>query len=253
MVATIVSAVNDHGVLNSCLMRSPEVASGVEVLLKQGFASASTAYNEALNQANGEVVVFVHQDVFLPSGWMEQFVKSLQWLQQHDPEWGVLGVYGVAIDAAPRGWVYSAGLGRILGRSFSAPEEVRTLDEVLLVVRRSSGMRFDEGLPGFHMYGTDICLEAEKRGLKNYVIPGFAIHNSNGIKSLPVAFWKAYLFVRRKWRSQLPVHAPCAVVTRSLISPAKQILSRTIRLGLRRSPVGRRVPDPEALYRQLRG
>ena len=44
------------------------------------------------------------------------------------------------------------------------PAQVATLDELLLIVKRDSGLRFDPEL-GFHLYGADICLQAIEQGL----------------------------------------------------------------------------------------
>jgi hypothetical protein len=101
------------------------------------------------------------------------------------------------------------------------------------------------------MYGTDVCLEAERRGLGVYVISAFAIHNSNGIGQLPGAFWQTYLYVRSKWWAQLPVAAPCARVTRSPLPMLRSRFQRFLDYGIRRRAVGRRVADPSALHASL--
>jgi hypothetical protein len=44
------------------------------------------------------------------------------------------------------------------------PASVSTLDELLLVIPSSTHLRFDPDL-GFHLYGADICLTAQERGL----------------------------------------------------------------------------------------
>ena len=248
----LVSAVNDDAVLASCLRASPDFGEpGFEVLEQRGYSSAAAAYNEALGRSTGEVVIFAHQDVYFPEGWLAQLEIALHWLAKHDPEWGVLGVYGVEAGSRPAGWTYSTGLGRVLGGPFPEPLPVRTLDEVVLIVRRSSGLKFDEGVKGFHMYGTDVCLEAERRGLGVYVISAFAIHNSNGIGQLPSAFWQTYLYVRSKWWAQLPVAAPCARVTRSPLPMLRSRFQRFLDYGIRRRAVGRRVADPSALHASL--
>lgn len=250
MTLTMVSAVNDTQVLDSCLMRSPDVAA-VELFVQRGYSSASVAYNRALDEATGDVVLFVHQDVYLPPGWLSRLLWALQQLEVSDPDWGVLGVCGITANGELRSWVYSSGLGQVLGKPFPAPHQVRTLDEVLLVIRRSSGLRFDEGLDGFHMYGTDICLEAEKRGLSNYAVPCFIFHNSNGIRNLPWAFWRAWLYVRNKWWSRLPVVSPCTVVTRWPIRNIRQVLERFFAFSLRGQGVGTRRSDPVAACAEL--
>ena len=60
------------------------------------------------------------------------------------------------------GWVVDRG--RTLRDGSELPAPVATLDELLLIVRRDSGLRFDPDL-GFHLYGADICLQASEQGL----------------------------------------------------------------------------------------
>lgn len=248
----LVSAVNDDEVLSSCLQASPDVAVGsLAVVAQRGYASAASAYNSWLDAGGTGVVIFAHQDVYFPAGWLHQLQTALAWLDEHDANWGILGIYGVRHNREPIGWTYSTGLGRVLGGVFSTPCAVRTLDEVVLIMRVSSGLRFDEGVEGFHMYGTDICLESERLGCRNYVIPAFAIHNSNGIKMLPDVFWRTFLYVRRKWWAQLPVAAPCAEVTRSLLPMWRARLQRFVDFKLRGRVVGSRVPQPSLLYASL--
>ncbi len=248
----LVSAVNDDEVLSSCLQASPDVAAGrLAVVEQRGYASAASAYNSWLDAGGTGVVIFAHQDVYFPAGWLHHLQTALAWLDEHDANWGILGIYGVRHDREPIGWTYSTGLGRVLGGVFSTPCAVRTLDEVVLIMRVSSGLRFDEGVEGFHMYGTDICLESERFGCRNYVIPAFAIHNSNGIKMLPDVFWRTFLYVRRKWWAQLPVAAPCAEVTRSLLPMWRARLQRFVNFKLRGRAVGSRVPQPSLLHASL--
>ena len=246
-----VIASNDEGVLASCLLASPELEPGLEVSVQRGAMSAAQAHNRGLAATNAEIVVFAHQDVFLPPGWLVSFHTALEWLQERDPQWGVVGVYGMTHYGEARGWAYSTGLGEVLGGAFSTPEPVRTLDELLLVVRRASGLRFDERLPGFHMYGTDICLEAEQCGLRNYVVPCFTLHNSNGLRRLPWPFWRACLHVWRTRQNCLPVQSPCVSLTRTRFGLAKRALRSWLYASLRQQGVGRRVADPAALYARL--
>src|ERR1700722_4555641 len=60
------------------------------------------------------------------------------------------------------GWVVDRG--RMLRDGPELPAQVATLDELVLVVRGDSGLRFDPAL-GFHVYGADICLQARELGL----------------------------------------------------------------------------------------
>ena len=247
-----VSAVNDEQVLQSCLLGSPGIRAAEQVILQRGAPSAAAAYNDAVVKANQDVVVILHQDMYLPEGWADAFERTLNALAEVDPNWGVLGVWGVTRNGGQAGHVYCTATIRMLGGAFEGVKRVRTLDEVILAVRKSSGLRFDPAMPGFHLYGTDICLEAERRGMKCYAISAFCIHNSNAYRLLPWEFWKNYLYVRSKWKAVLPIRAPCAEVTGSYWPMIRYNLVQRANILLgRHSNNGRRIDDPRRLYREL--
>lgn len=249
---TVVSAVNNDEVLQSSLLRSPALASAAAVLLKRGYASAAKAYNSALAESTTDVVVFVHQDVFLPAGWDAQLRHALTELSRTDPEWAVAGAWGVHPSGKRSGHLFCVGLGQELGAFFKSGEPVRTLDEVLLILRKSSGVRFDETIPGYHFYGTDLCLEAERLGKRCYAIAAFCIHNTNGYSLLPWDFWKTYFLLRRKWWNRLPVTTPCTKITKFCWPMIRWNLGKWKNILLGRDHPGKRLGDPVALYGALR-
>lgn len=61
-----------------------------------------------------------------------------------------------AYDGRNAGLVWSNGLGREVRGVCEMPAQAISFDEVVLILRKDSGIRFDEQLPGFHLYGTDI-------------------------------------------------------------------------------------------------
>lgn len=248
---SLIAAVNDQQLLEKCLLGSPVTTPPAERIWQRGYSSAAKAYNAAIDQATTDVLVFAHQDVFLPPDWTERVQAALTWFAANDPDWAVAGIWGVGNSGARHGHVYCTGLKQTLGRKFEEPKEVRTVDELLFIVRKSSGIRFDESLPGYHMYGTDICLEAQRRGLKCYAISAFCIHNTNGYNMLPLAFWRSYLFMRRKWRNQLPIISPCADITANCWPMIRWNIVQSINILLRRHHPGRRVSDPAIIYRDL--
>ena len=248
---TIISAVNDDAVLKSCLLDSPGIKSASEVILQRGFSSAPRAYNEAIAKAKTDLLVFVHQDMYFPDGWIESVQRAIETLETKDPNWGVLGVWGTLDDVKRAGylcWTGNAGMER---PPFEGGQEVMSLDEVVLIFRKSSGLKFDEALPGYHMYGTDICLESQRQGRRTYAISAFCIHNTNIGGFLPGQFWKCYLFMRRKWKHALPFETPCITVTDSYwpILHWNLVYIRDRMLG-RRKPV-QRVASPRAWYQEL--
>lgn len=248
---TLAAAVNDPAILRNNLLASPSLPSEAQIAIEEGHPTGGAAYNAALDDAEHEIVIIAHQDIYLPRGWFRVLADSLAKLERTDPNWGVLGVYGVGMDRGHLGHVYSTGRKVGLGQPFTGVAEVLSLDEIILIMRKSSGLRFDAELPGFHLFGTDICTTARKAGMKSYVVPAYCLHNSRGIGLLPSDFWTSYRYLRRKWRADLPLYATCAV-----IKPGVGPWFRSTASGIRRrffedGGPGRRVDDPEALYRKL--
>jgi hypothetical protein len=233
-------------------LRSPDIGQVDGLILQRGYAGAAEAYNGAMANAKSGVIVLIHQDVYLPAGWFQQVEAAINRLAHADPHWGVLGVYGVTVAGEFRGHLYCNANQCALGQPIQEPVEVGTLDEVVLIVRKDSGLQFDSGLKGFHLYGADICLAARERGLKIYVVPGFCIHNANGYGMFPRAFWRGYLYMRRKWKSRLPVKTPCTEIAQSLWPVLRSALWRFCWLKAKRVKPARRVDDPAKLYAHLK-
>jgi len=114
------------------------------------------------------------------------------------------------------------------------------------VVRRSSGLRFDEQLPGFHLYGTDICLQAESRQLGCYIIPAFCLHNANGVTRFPREFWRAWFYLRRKWWQYLPVKTCCTTITK-WCTPVAWRLAKELKQSFAPPTAGARCEDTDSL------
>ncbi len=247
---TIAVAVNDRTVLQNNLLRSPGLLDGGnrEILIKEGFKSASLAYNSAIDEASNDLIVFLHQDIYLPGSWWTCLRHALAYLASSDPSWGVLGCFGSTRAAyGGLGRVYTNGLG-FHGRELACPEPVETLDEIVLVLRRSSGLRFDVMLPHYHWYGTDICLTARMAGRASYAFQGLCVHNTNQLLHLPKEFYLGYRYIKRKWARHLPIAAACMTV--SHFNDAlyrrrlREVLESTLRMT--RCPVPR-AGDPAGL------
>lgn len=210
---TFAVAVNDRDLLERNLLASPHFNDrrSYPLLIQKGFASAAAAYNDAIEKSATELIVFCHQDMFFPGSWIADLRRALDHLERHDPEWGVLGCWGITANGNLRGYLYSSGLGP-LGQPFQTPQPVQTLDEIVLIMKKSSGLRFDRTLPSFHLYGTDICLRAAEAGRNNYAIPAFCFHNEQ-YRPLPADFYRCCSHVRRAWKRHLPINTTCVRLT----------------------------------------
>jgi hypothetical protein len=250
---TFVVAANDKSILQNNLLASP-CLQGVhphQLIVHEGFTSAASAYNDALAQSLNEIVIFVHQDVYLPEPWLADLATTLQQLDSRDPNWGALGCWGLKQNGDGYGYLYTPG-ENVIGRPLEAPEPIQTLDELVLILRRSSGLKFNEQLPGFHLYGTDICLTAAKMGFKSYAISAFCIHNSRQYFELPSDFYECYRHVKRMWREALPIQTSCIRISRfdrDLLDRRIREISR--RVFYRTPQRGPRTEDPRVILNQL--
>jgi hypothetical protein len=245
------AAVNDREVLATCLAHSPDVAARrMSLATYEGCRSAAEAYNRALDGSAADVVLLVHQDVYLPAGFHDHLLAQLEALAAADPDWAVAGVIGIDPEGVVRGQTWSSGIGALVGEPVDGPVEVVTLDEVFLAVRRASGVRFDETMPGFHLYAADAVQAARARGQRSYVLPLPLVHHSKPVVRLDAGYRRAYRFMQRKWRAALPLpNLVCPIEATGLA-----LLRRDLRLRWRnRGRTLRAAPteDPAAIARRL--
>lgn len=147
-VLTVLCCSNDSTVLEGVLLRSLEGYHEHRLLLWQNDRTRNVpipeAYNRLAVQAEGDWLVFVHQDVrFLP-GALTLLESKLQSLQA---DWGPVGLVGLA-GATADGWLHNGGVEPCNYRGFHIG--VQTLDECLFACIREMFEQiggFAEGLP----------------------------------------------------------------------------------------------------------
>jgi hypothetical protein len=221
---SFVAGVSDNEILRNNLMASPCVSGPIsphQAILVRGGPNVGAKLNIGLERAKCEWMVCLHQDVWLPPGWDLALAQQIEEAELRYGPIGVAGVYGVGHVTAPGdptrplaaeriGWVIDRG--RMLRDGPELPARVATLDELLLVVRRDSGLRFDPAL-GNHLYGADICLQSRERGLAVVAIGALCHHNSRHI-GLGEGFHESAAVFARKWRHRLPIATPCVIIDR---------------------------------------
>jgi glycosyltransferase involved in cell wall biosynthesis len=212
----VVCASHNDTILDANLARSPIFLSGQAKLhLQRGAPSAGVAYNAAIDATTAPILVFAHHDVFFPKGWETQLAARLAELDAYDPNWALFGSFGVGLDHSHIGPVWSSSIGLIVGRVPVEPTKVQSFDEMVIILRRQSGIRFDAELPGWHMYGTDIVTQARAKGLNAYAGALPTIHNDRYHEALKEDFVECYQYMRRKWRERLPLRTPIIKISRS--------------------------------------
>ncbi len=252
---TFVVAVNNRELFERNFLASPCLGQSHDhqILIQENFSSAAKAYNDAIDRAANDLIVFCHQDIVLPEAWLFQLQRALDDLAVADPKWGVLGSYGKTQDGRGWGHVYSSGREAI-GEPLPRPVAVQTLDEIVLILRKSSGLRFDDSLPHFHFYGTDICLRAAERGMKSYAVSAFCIHNTHQTLVLPEEFYECCRYIKQVWKSRLPIQTTCVRITKFNFPLYGRRLRELYLRHIRRREIGGvRTQDPLALLEQFIG
>jgi hypothetical protein len=253
MPITFVISVNNREIFEDNFLASPCLGDSHphEILVQSGFRSAADSYNDAISRSTNDLIVFAHQDIVFPASWLSDLDRALSLLEKSDPNWGVLGCYGMTADNQGRGYVYTHGIG-ILGAPFEHPASVQTLDEIVLILRKSSGLRFDDRLPHFHFYGAGICLAAAKRGMKSYTISAFCVHNSQLNYVLPAEFYESYKVLKRIWKDALPIQTTCIRITQFDVEMYTRRLKNPYLKHIRKKAIGaKRVKGGRKLLEQV--
>ena len=135
---------NNNEILEKNLLSSPDVAEGlVPFTIIRDAPSASAGYHTALGQATADILIFAHQDIFFPKGWFVKLLIVCDRLDHADPSWAVAGLFGVSEDGQFEGHVWDSALGFVCGGPFGNPCVATSLDEIVLVLRRASGISFE--------------------------------------------------------------------------------------------------------------
>ena len=150
------------------------------------FSSAASALNYGTSKAQGEVLVFLHQDIeFLSEKALETIYDFAT--ERKNVVFGAAGVKrclkrpsGIDILSS----MY-ANNDKSKYNSLDQPTDCFTLDECLIACHKDcmNDLSFDEKVcDGWHLYGADFCLQAGLNpDLKVMVIPmDYVWHKSNG-------------------------------------------------------------------------
>jgi hypothetical protein len=202
---TFVAAVNNEQVLQINLLGSPcfQGNHDHQILLTRDAGSVAEVYNAAIERAENDLVVFLHQDVYLPGGWPALFQAKFKEAEEKFGTVDVAGVYGVTEEARYGRIMFH---GTPLREPGELPAKVRALDELLLALPRRTSLRFDPAL-GFHLYGADIAMQA-----RTAVVLDAECHHNSGTRTPPSAFYASQAIFREKWRKDLPICTPCAMI-----------------------------------------
>jgi len=208
---SVICVYNNRATLETCLLKSLKAQTiDHELILIDNttgrFKSAAKALNLGGREAKGELLMFVHQDVYLPSvDWLRIVESRLRQLSN-------LGIAGVAGAREMRRCVVTnlkhGDPPRPAGNiQIDRLEKVQTLDECLILIPKSvfEKLEFDEETcDDWHLYAVDYSLSARRLSYDVYVIPDCAYHRSAG-ESMSDGYYRVLNKVLKKHRDAYPV------------------------------------------------
>ncbi len=208
-------------------LKNQKFTGSFEVIALPNFNNEYTSCSEALNVgkdvSNGLYCIYCHQDLEVPSNWLEKIAGHIRELDMS--KIGFLGMAGVSKSSdAPasnsEGACYLSDvvdlgkgfetLANMYRRGFGKRVEVQTLDELCIIGRKNLQLRFDETtFNHYHWYGADICLQALNVGLKNFAIDAECLHVSDGIGNFRKEihrdkFVEGSIRLFNKWKAKFP-------------------------------------------------
>lgn len=159
-------------------------------------------------EMRGEFILFTHDDIELTDDGAVELEAALRALDAAEKPWAIAGNAGwtggsdeelvLCLDDPHGSW-----------NDLKEAREVVSLDENFLVLSRDRMVFPSLDLDGFHLFATDLCLQARAAGGAAYVIPFHLKHHSGGASSAAfetsrAAFEAKYTDLRLDGRIRTP-------------------------------------------------
>jgi hypothetical protein len=161
---------------------TPERASFVE-LRSEGGGGEPEPYStitELVATVREPFFILCHQDVRLDRGHgIDELLEAIRDLGARDGRWAIAGNAG---GSRALRLIRSVSDPHGGGSGDALPARVHSLDENFLVIRSGTAVGCSPGLAGFHLYGTDFCLNALASGGRPYVVDFHLRHLSAGTR-----------------------------------------------------------------------
>ena len=208
-------AVADRDVFDQNLGESPCLQRNggtIPITTRFGWKNVPRAYNSMINAVDCHYRIFVHEDVYLPKGFMPQIAKGIESVEKGNKHWDVIGVAGtVWVEQGPYLVKMYAGnyldKGKPSSHEVELPAQVETIDEIVIVTRTNK--KFDDENPYHHLMGADMCWRS--RGV--YVVDAYCEHSCKGDRNLlPIEFAISAGYMYRKHHDRLPLSTNCATI-----------------------------------------
>lgn len=182
------------------ILRSPGLQEvSAEIIPVLNASSAAEAYEIGSAKAKNDWKIIAHQDVYFPAGAGLAIARHLGNLSAKAATADAVGFAG--LEEVDEGANVMAGMVIDRKRLFKhrTSTAASTIDEFAIALHRDARVRIDPSL-GWHLWGTDICLQAKKRCDTSMpvIIDVPLFHNSNNDFQLPHAFHESLRILFKK-------------------------------------------------------
>lgn len=187
--------------------------------------------NHAIKICEAKYLIFCHQDILFNYDTKQDLIRKIKEVEKIDLNWGVIGNAGRTKVGKPIIKITDPHADNQTQGPF--PSQVMSVDENFMIINMRNTLSCTTTLKGFHLYGLDLCQNANYLGLKNYVIDFHLTHKSKG--NIDESFFKSrkdYIDLQQKRNSSKMYYTTC---TRFCVTSSKilnRILNKKISLRL---------------------
>jgi hypothetical protein len=163
-----IACTHNPNILEKCLVQSLILQDDDELIVIEGANSIAKGYNSGIDRAKNKIKCFIHHDLIVTN----PILLRMNLLAYCIEDIGMVGIVGSQTDATP--WWEGQCVGSVVDSRngilyFSDGKQFCLhLDGLMLATWHD--VRFDESIPGFHLYDQDICNQMAVKGLSNFCI-----------------------------------------------------------------------------------
>jgi hypothetical protein len=163
-----IACTHNTNILEKCLMQSLILQDDDELIVIEGANSIAKGYNSGIDRAKNKIKCFIHHDLIVTN----PILLRMNLLAYCIEDIGMVGIVGSQTDATP--WWEGQCVGSVVDSRngilyFSDGKQFCLhLDGLMLATWHD--VRFDESIPGFHLYDQDICNQMAVKGFSNFCI-----------------------------------------------------------------------------------
>jgi glycosyltransferase involved in cell wall biosynthesis len=193
---------HNPSILERCLLKSLLLQEDDEIVVVEKPHSIAQGYNTGIDQAKHKIKCFIHHDIIVTN----PHLLRMNLLAYCVEAIGMIGIIGSQTEASP--WWEGQCVGSVIdtrsGILFFSDGKQFCLHLDGLMLATCQDVRFDESIPGYHLYDQDICRQMADRGLKNFCIKdGYRMltHFTQGMHDINQinGYTEALQIYRNKW------------------------------------------------------